>query len=141
MNCKRRLEDYLRENSMAYQAQHHPRAITARKVAATEHVPDRMFAKTVMVTTDEGEMLMLALPAPTTSTRRRPPRPLALGRYVWPMRSASPRPFPTVRSGHTAVREPLRRPRLRGQNPGKRRDDSFQPTWLTVRSHRYWTRS
>ncbi len=64
MNCKQRLEDYLRGNEITYQTQHHPRAITAQEVAATEHVPGRMFAKTVMVTTDGGEMCMLALPAP-----------------------------------------------------------------------------
>ena len=52
MNCKQRLEEYLRENEVPYQAQHHPRAITAQEVAATEHVPGRMFAKTVMVSTD-----------------------------------------------------------------------------------------
>ena len=64
MNCKRRLEDYLRENEIPYRTQHHPRAITAQEVAATEHVPGRMFAKTVMVSTERGEMCMLALPAP-----------------------------------------------------------------------------
>jgi Ala-tRNA(Pro) deacylase len=64
MNCKRRLEDYLRENAIPYQTHHHARAITAQEVAATEHVPGRMFAKTVIVTTDGGELRMLALPAP-----------------------------------------------------------------------------
>ena len=54
MNCKQRLESYLRENGVPYQGQHHPRAITAQEVAATEHVPGKMFAKTVMVLlTDE----------------------------------------------------------------------------------------
>ena len=64
MNCKQRLEEYLRGNEVPYQTQHHPRAITAQEVAATEHVPGRMFAKTVMVSTEGGEMCMLALPAP-----------------------------------------------------------------------------
>jgi len=64
MNCKRRLEDYLRENAIPYQTHHHARAITAQEVAATEHVPGMMFAKTVMVTLDGGEMAMFALPAP-----------------------------------------------------------------------------
>jgi Ala-tRNA(Pro) deacylase len=64
MTCKRRLEDYLRGNEIPYQVQHHPRAITAQEVAATEHVPGRLFAKTVMVSIDGGEMIMLALPAP-----------------------------------------------------------------------------
>lgn len=65
MNCKERLEDYLRENGVPYQSQHHARAITAQEVAATEHVPGRMFAKTVIVLPDdEANMVMLVLPAP-----------------------------------------------------------------------------
>jgi Ala-tRNA(Pro) deacylase len=64
MNCKQRLEDYLHENAIPYESQHHARAITAQEVAATEHVPGRMFAKTVMVTDDAGKAIMLVLPAP-----------------------------------------------------------------------------
>ena len=64
MNCKRRLEEYLRGNETPYRTQHHPRAITAQEVAAMEHVPGRMFAKTVIVSTDGGELCMLTLPAP-----------------------------------------------------------------------------
>jgi Ala-tRNA(Pro) deacylase len=65
MNCKHRLEGYLRENAILYQSQHHARAITAQEVASTEHVPGNMFAKTVMVTADGGEKaIMLVLPAP-----------------------------------------------------------------------------
>src|SRR5215203_7298896 len=65
MACKERLEAYLRENRVPYQNQHHARAITAQEVAATEHVPGRMFAKTVIVTPDdEQSMVMLVLPAP-----------------------------------------------------------------------------
>ena len=63
MDCKDRLEEYLRENAVAFQVQHHPRAVTAQEVAAAEHVPGEMLAKTVMVLAD-GEMVMLALPAP-----------------------------------------------------------------------------
>jgi len=57
------LEDYLRENGATFEVQHHARAITAQEVAATEHVPGMMFAKTVMVIGDE-EMAMFVLPAP-----------------------------------------------------------------------------
>lgn len=65
MRCKERLEAYLRENGVPYQSQHHPRAITAQEVAATEHVPGKMFAKTVMVVpADEEKAVMLVLPAP-----------------------------------------------------------------------------
>ena len=63
MECRDKLEEYLRENRVPFEAQHHPRAVTAQEVAASEHVPGKMLAKTVMVLAD-GEMVMLALPAP-----------------------------------------------------------------------------
>jgi Ala-tRNA(Pro) deacylase len=63
VHCKERLQGYLRENEVPFEAQHHPRAVTAQEVAATEHVPGKMFTKTVMALADE-EMVMLALPAP-----------------------------------------------------------------------------
>jgi Ala-tRNA(Pro) deacylase len=63
MECRDRLEEYLRENGVPFEVQHHPRAITAQEVAATEHVPGKMLAKVVMVLVD-GEMVMLSLPAP-----------------------------------------------------------------------------
>lgn len=63
-SCKARLEDYLRDNRVPYQGQHHARAITAQEVAATEHVPGKMFAKTVMIMADEEKTAMLVLPAP-----------------------------------------------------------------------------
>lgn len=65
MNCRQRLEGYLRENGAPFEVQHHVRAITAQEVAATEHVPGKMFAKTVMVLpADEEKTVMLVLPAP-----------------------------------------------------------------------------
>ena len=65
MTCKERLEAYLRENGVPYQSQHHARVITAQEVAAAEHVPGKMFAKTVIVLpADEVNMVMLVLPAP-----------------------------------------------------------------------------
>jgi Ala-tRNA(Pro) deacylase len=63
MECRDRLEDYLRENGVPFEVQHHPRTITAQEVAATEHVPGKMLAKVVMVLVD-GEMVMLTLAAP-----------------------------------------------------------------------------
>ena len=63
MECKDRLEDYLRENGVPFEVQHHPRAITTQEVAATEHVPGKMLVKVVIVMVD-GEMVMLVLPAP-----------------------------------------------------------------------------
>jgi Ala-tRNA(Pro) deacylase len=63
MDCKDRLEAYLRERRVPFEVRHHPRAVTAQEVAASEHVPGKMLAKTVMVLAD-GEMVMLALPAP-----------------------------------------------------------------------------
>ena len=63
MNCKERLEAYLRENKVPFQVVHHPLAYTAQEVAAAEHVPGKMLAKVVMVFAD-GKLVMLALPAP-----------------------------------------------------------------------------
>src|SRR5215217_8859815 len=63
LDCKDRLENYLRENAVSFEVQYHPRVITAQEVAASEHVPGKMLAKTVMILAD-GEMVMLALPAP-----------------------------------------------------------------------------
>jgi Ala-tRNA(Pro) deacylase len=62
VECRDRLENYLRENQVPFEEQHHPRAVSAQEVAASEHVPGRMLAKTVMVLADR-EMVMLALPA------------------------------------------------------------------------------
>jgi Ala-tRNA(Pro) deacylase len=63
MKCRERLEDYLRENGVPFEVQHHPRVVTAQEVAAAEHVSGRMLAKVVMVVAD-GEMVMLTLSAP-----------------------------------------------------------------------------
>jgi Ala-tRNA(Pro) deacylase len=63
VECRDRLENYLRENQVRFEEHHHPRAVSAQEVAASEHVPGRMLAKTVMVLADR-EMVMLALPAP-----------------------------------------------------------------------------
>jgi Ala-tRNA(Pro) deacylase len=63
VDCKDMLEAYLREKQIPFEVRHHPRAVTAQEVAASEHVPGKMLAKTVMVLAD-GKMVMLALPAP-----------------------------------------------------------------------------
>jgi Ala-tRNA(Pro) deacylase len=63
MKCKDSLEIYLREHMIPYEVQHHPRAYTARQVAASEHIPGELLAKVVMVVAD-GKLVMLVLPAP-----------------------------------------------------------------------------
>ncbi len=63
MDCKERLERYLRENSVPFELQHHALAYTAQAVAESEHVSGRLVAKVVMVYAD-GKLTMLALPAP-----------------------------------------------------------------------------
>jgi Ala-tRNA(Pro) deacylase len=63
VNCKDRLEAYLRENQVPYNIHHHPTAYTARDVAAQEHILGWLLAKVVIVIAD-GRMSMLVLPAP-----------------------------------------------------------------------------
>jgi Ala-tRNA(Pro) deacylase len=62
MQCKDRLESYLRENNVPFQVQHHARVYTAQEVAAAEHIPGKALVKVVMVMAD-GKNVMLALPA------------------------------------------------------------------------------
>ena len=62
MNCMERLQAYLRENKVPFEIQHHPIAYSAQEVAASEHVPGKVMAKTVVVFAG-GDTVMLALPA------------------------------------------------------------------------------
>src|SRR5574341_1209210 len=62
MTCKERLEAYLRENQVPYQAQHHSYTYSAQRVAHSEHVSGKLLAKVVMVMAN-GTLAMLALPA------------------------------------------------------------------------------
>jgi Ala-tRNA(Pro) deacylase len=62
MECKARLEEYLRDNAVPFQVQHHARVFTAQEVAASEHIPGKQLAKVVMAVAD-GKPVMLALPA------------------------------------------------------------------------------
>ena len=62
MQCKERLEAYLRDNQVAFQTQHHPEAFTAQEVAASEHVSGHRLAKVVMVH-GGGDLVMTVLPA------------------------------------------------------------------------------
>jgi len=60
--CKDRLEQYLRQQQVTYEVQHHPLAYTAQQVAASEHVPGKELAKTVIVITDDRSV-MVVVPA------------------------------------------------------------------------------
>lgn len=62
MDGRERLESFLRKNGVAFEIQEHPTAYTAQKIAASEHVSGRMFAKVVMANA-EGDLVMLVLPA------------------------------------------------------------------------------
>jgi len=62
MKCRERLEVYLREHQVPYQLQHHTQAFSAQKIAASEHIPGKMVAKTVIVRADD-HMIALVLPS------------------------------------------------------------------------------
>lgn len=70
MNCKERLEAYLRENGVGFEVHEHPSTFTAQQTAAAEHVPGRRFAKVVMVMADD-QLRMLVMPAPELVDRER----------------------------------------------------------------------
>lgn len=58
-----RLKAYLDEQHVAYEHHMHRTAYTAQQVAAEEHVPGRIVAKTVVLITKDGFVLAV-LPAP-----------------------------------------------------------------------------
>jgi Ala-tRNA(Pro) deacylase len=62
VGCRENLEAFLGNRGITFESQHHPLAFTAQKVAASEHIPDRMLAKVVMVFAGE-DLTMLVLPA------------------------------------------------------------------------------
>ncbi len=62
MECKEKLEAYLREQQVPFDVQHHRRVYTAQEVAESEHVPGKRLAKVVVIWA-AGRMAMLVLPA------------------------------------------------------------------------------
>jgi|SRR5271157_832043 len=62
MQCKERLEAYLREHQVPYMLQHHAQAFSAQKIAESEHIPGKIVAKTVIVLAD-NKLIALVLPA------------------------------------------------------------------------------
>jgi Ala-tRNA(Pro) deacylase len=58
-----RLKKFLDQQQVPYETHIHRTAYTAQQVAAEEHVPGRMMAKTIIVESD-GQFLMVVLPAP-----------------------------------------------------------------------------
>lgn len=63
MDCRERLEQYLREQDVPFRETPHQVAYTAQELAASEHIPGKLVAKVVVVKTERG-LDMLVLPAP-----------------------------------------------------------------------------
>ena len=62
MQCKERLEAYLREQQVPFQVQEHAQSFSAQKIAESEQIPGKMVAKTVIVVADNRK-IMFVLPA------------------------------------------------------------------------------
>src|SRR5258708_33708328 len=62
MKCRERLESYLRQQQVSFQLQENRTAFPAQQVAATEHIPAKLVAKTVVAWAD-GRLILLVLPA------------------------------------------------------------------------------
>lgn len=62
MSATDKLELFLRDNGVEYEAHSHPEAFSAQTVAASEHVSGKQLAKTVIVVCD-GDLVMAVLPA------------------------------------------------------------------------------
>lgn len=62
MSCAERLEQLLRERGVAFQTHQHRTTYTSGDIAASEHIPGKLVAKTVIGFAD-GKMVMLVLPS------------------------------------------------------------------------------
>jgi Ala-tRNA(Pro) deacylase len=106
MDGRDRLENHLRENGVVFGVQEHLTAYTAQKIAASEHVPGRMFAKVVMASTD-GDLIMLVLPASSVVDVAKVSGVLGTKARLASEERVRPR-LPRLRGrGHAAVREPV----------------------------------
>jgi Ala-tRNA(Pro) deacylase len=63
MNCKDRLEAYLKGSGVTFEIHHHAQVYTAQEVAASEHVPGKLLGKSVVVWAD-GKLALTVVPAP-----------------------------------------------------------------------------
>ena len=63
MDCKERMEAYLRENGVSFEVKRHSTAYTMPEVAAALHEPGKHVAKVVMVKAGD-RMAMLVVPSP-----------------------------------------------------------------------------
>jgi Ala-tRNA(Pro) deacylase len=63
MKCKERMEEYLRQNGVAFEVETHAQAFTMQEVAAALHVSGNQVAKVVIVCADDDKV-MAVLPAP-----------------------------------------------------------------------------
>ena len=63
MNCKERMQAYLKENGVPFQVKRHSTAYTMPEVAAALHESGKHVAKVVMVATGE-QMAMCLVPSP-----------------------------------------------------------------------------
>src|SRR6266851_8089844 len=101
MSCKDRLEEYLRDNGVPFQVQHHARVFTAQEVAAATHIPDKQLAKVVMAVAD-GKPVMLALAASYRVDRTKAAAVLGSQRCGW-LRSKNSPPRPELRGWRDAA--------------------------------------
>ncbi len=62
MPHKKRLKEFLDDHGVKYVTMIHSKAYTAQEIAATCHIPGKLFAKTVILKAD-GKFVMAVLPA------------------------------------------------------------------------------
>jgi len=70
MTCNERLEAYLREQQVPYEVQHHRTTYTTHDTAVTEHIPDALMAKVVIVVAAERLAMLVLLAAATVDVAR-----------------------------------------------------------------------
>ncbi|GCE30144.1 deacylase [Dictyobacter alpinus] len=62
MQCKEKMETYLREHQVPFEEQQHPRTFSAVTIAESEHISSKKVAKTVIMKLD-GQLVCFVVPA------------------------------------------------------------------------------
>jgi len=127
MQCKERLEVYLREHQAPYMLQHHAQAFTAQKIAESEHIPGKMVAKTVIVLAD-NQLIALVLPASYQVDLNKVQAILGARDIRLAHESEFVNVFPDVKSALCPLWQSVWHCGLRGEEFDRSRDDGL-PCW------------
>ncbi|HKY32747.1 MAG TPA: hypothetical protein VJV23_09445 [Candidatus Polarisedimenticolia bacterium] len=85
----KKLENFLQAQHVRYEILEHATAYTSQETAGTLHVKGKEFAKSVILKTGDGSMVMAVLPVPGRSIWKRSAAWSGPPRWIWRGRTSS----------------------------------------------------